>query len=159
MASVMLFNRAEAVKHEHEPVHTPEAPLQRLRRTGKRDYAFEGFEICSSTSHGPGPALWYEINLFRKPIGHYVVDVRFFSKIESMRDRFHVFDADGLDEVASLLESYDPGTDVEPDFNAEDAEMPHAVFVLKTAMLRIRLDEARRQFRDLVGDILHQLDV
>ena len=70
-----------------------------------------------------------------------------------------MFDADDLDEVATILENYDPGTDVEPDLNAENADMPHAVFVLKTATLRIRLYEARRQFRDLVGDNLHQLDV
>ena len=158
MASVMLFNRAEAPKPEHEPA-APEAHMQRLRRTGKRDYAFEGLEICSSTSHSPGPALWYEINLYRKPIGQYVIDVRFFSKSDAMRDRFHVFEADGLDEVASVLEDYEPGSDVEPDFDPTDADMPHAMFVLKTAVLRIRIDEARRQFRDLVGDILHQLDV
>ncbi len=60
-----------------------------------------------------------------------------------MRNRFHVFDANGLDEVATILEGYDLASLVEPDFNAEDADMPHAVFVLKTAMLRIHLDEAR----------------
>jgi hypothetical protein len=158
MASVMLFNRTET-RQEVEPEPTPEIPMQRLRRTGKRDYAFVGYEICSSTSHGPGPSLWYEINLYRKPAGPYVVDVRFFSKMETMRDRFQVFDADSLDEIASVLEAYEPSFDIEPDINPEDADMPHAVFVLKAAMLRIRIDEARRQFRDLVGDILHQLDV
>jgi len=158
MASVMLFNRAE-IRQEVEPEPTPEHQMQRLRRTGKRDYAFTGFEICSSTSHSPGPSLWYEINLFRKPAGPYVVDIRFFSKSESMRDRFNVFDADSLDEVASVLENYDPAFDIEPDVNPEETDLPQAAFVLKTAMLRIRMDEARRQYRDLVGDILHQLDV
>jgi hypothetical protein len=158
MASVMLLNRAETLKPDNEPA-APETPRQRLRRTGKRDYAFEGLEICSSTSHSPGPALWYEINLYRKPIGHYVVDVRFFSKSDAMRDRFHVFEADSLEEVASVLEAYEPGFDIEPDIDPQDADLPHALFVLKAAVLRIRIDEARRQFRDLVGDILHQLDI
>ena len=158
MASVMLFNRTE-LRQEAPAQPSPEAPMQRLRRTGKRDYAFAGIEICSSTSHGPGPSLWYEINLFRKPAGPYVVDVRFYSKSETMRDRFRVFEAESLDEVASVLEGYEPGYDVEADFNPEDSDMPDAVFVLKAAMLRIRIDEARRQFRDLVGDVLHQLDV
>jgi hypothetical protein len=158
MASVMLFSRAEA-RQEVQVEAAPENTTQRLRRSGKRDYAFTGLEICSSTSHGPGPSLWYEINLYRKPTGPYVVDVRFFSKSESMRDRFHAFDADSLDDVASVLESYEPAFDIEPDVNPEDSDMPHALFVLKAAMLRIRIDEARRQFRDLVGDVLHQLDV
>ena len=162
MASVMMFNRSEAPARPEVDSYTPpsgESHSQKLRRTGQRDFAFDGVEVCSSTSHSPGPSLWYEINLYRKNSGHLVVDVRFFSKSDAMRDRFHIFEADGFDEVASVLEAYEPANDIEPDINPEDQDMPPAVFVLKAAVLRIRIDEARRQFRDLVGDVLHQLDV
>ena len=80
MASVMLFNRAQALPHDHEPAPAPEAPMQRLQRTGKRDCGFKRLVICSSTSHGPGPALWCEIILPREPVDHYIVDIWFFSK-------------------------------------------------------------------------------
>jgi hypothetical protein len=163
MASVTMLNRSESPAPPESELTSPsygELRRHTLRRTGQRAFAFEGVEICSSTSHSPGPpAFWYEINLYRRANEQFVVDIRFFSKSDNMRDRFQVVKADGLEEVASILEAYEPAHDIEANVDPEDQDLPASVFALKAATLRMRIDEARRQFRDLVGEVLHQLDI
>jgi len=136
----------------------PEIPKVKLQRTGQRPLVFEGVEVCSATTHSPGPSLWYEINLYRKQSGSLVIDVRFFGKSEDIKDRCRTFFADGLDEVAHVLEGYDPALDIDADIPVHDESVPVSVIALHAAMIRMRLDEARRQFADLSGEILHQLD-
>lgn len=162
MSPVTLFARGEGESPAPEAGLSytfPEAPRIKLRRTGQRPLVFEGTEICSATTHAPGPSLWYEINLYRKKSGQLVVDVRFFSKIEAMKDRFATFFADDLDEVAHVLETYEPAADVTADMPLDDDDVPTAQIAVQAAAVRLRMDEARRQFADLVGEILHQLDV
>ena len=163
MSPVTLFARGDSanfseITESASNVTFTEVPKIRLRRTGKRPFTFDGVEVCSATSHSPGPSLWYEINLYRRANSALVCDVRFFSKVEEMKDRFHVFEADGLSDVIAVLDSYDPATDIGADLNLTDANVPTSEIALHAAVLRMRMDEARRQFSDLVGEILHQLD-
>lgn len=164
MSPVTLFSRDASAQENVEQMAAPISafapiPQVKLHRTGKRPYVFEGVEVCSATTHSPGPSLWYEINLYRKQAGSLVIDVRFFGKADDMKDRFRTFFADGLDEVAYTLETYDPAQDIDADVPVSDELVPVSVIALRAAVIRMRLDEARRQFADLTGEILHQLDV
>jgi hypothetical protein len=164
MAPVTLFSRDLSASDNVEPIAAPhnvfaEAPKVKLQRTGQRPLMFEGVEVCSATTHSPGPSLWYEINLYRKQAGSLVIDIRFFGKPNDMKDRFRTFFADSLEEVAQILESYDPALDINADVPVNDESVPVSVIALHAAVIRMRLDEARRQFADLTGEILHQLDV
>jgi hypothetical protein len=164
MSPVTLFSRTDGDAASADTTGTPftafqDSPRIKLRRTGQRPLVFEGVEVCSATTHAPGPSLWYEINLFRKKAGSIVIDVRFFSKTDAMKDRFATFFADDFDEVAHILESYQPAADVTADIPLDDDGIPTGEIALQAAVVRMRMDEAKRQFADLAGEILHQLDV
>ena len=164
MSPVTLFSRDAPAPDYAEPMSTPinmfaAAPEVKLHRTGQRPYVFEGVEVCSATTHSPGPSLWYEVNLYRKQSSSLVIDGRFFGKPDDMKDHCRTYFADSLDEVAHVLESYDPAMDIDADVPVNDMNVPISTIALHAAMIRMRLDEARRQFADLTGEMLYQLDV
>ncbi|MGF1544579.1 MAG: hypothetical protein ACFB00_08795 [Parvularculaceae bacterium] len=131
----------------------------RLKQTGGRPRQFAGVEICSAMSYVVGPPLWYEINVYQTTEDAFVVEIRMFTKNENERDLFRVIDAVSLEDVFETLETYDPAQDVDASvlrFADDDANV--AELSVSAAALRLRVEEARRQFRDLVGDILYQIE-
>lgn len=154
--NVLYTDMVEAVP----PVQSaPPASRFRIKRSGARPFQFEGTELYSTMSYMPGTPLWYEVNLYRTTDGTFVIDIRMFTKSTDEGDRFTVLTAQNVAEVQEALETYEPAFDVNPgsfDPGAEDT--PIADLALATARLRLRIAEARRQFRDLAGELLYKLD-
>lgn len=153
----------ERLSEAIESFPTPAAPANAtetftLRRTGKRPLAFDGVELCMGMSYVPGTPFWYELNIYRTSLGSFVVAVKFFTKDDGDKDTFRAFQASTFDEVMSILETYDTSQDVRIDVQADDETLSVAELTVKALGLRARLEEARRQFAGLVGQVLYQLD-
>ncbi len=170
MVSVSVFaKQAASLEAAHASVETgmtqprrltshPMMPM-RLRRTGARPLNFVGTEICSATSYAVGPSLWCEINLHATDQDRFVADIRMFFKSENIADVFTVQEAESIDEAVSLLEAFDPGSHLAVDLPIGNLDVPAIEIALKAAELRLRLEEARGQYRDLLGEVLYDLEV
>lgn len=142
-----------------DPANEVEGHSFKLKQTGGRPVQFRGIELCSAMSYVPGTPLWYEINIYKTEESDFVTDVRMFTKDENERDVFRVERSYSLADVFDYLEKYDAANDV--DASSVDLGSSHlsvANLSLSAASLRIRVEEARGQFRDLVGQILYQLE-
>jgi hypothetical protein len=129
-----------------------------LRRTGERPLSFRGREVCSAMSYTPGTPLWYEINVFRTEHDSFIGNVRMFSKSENEKDRFAAYEASSFDEVMFWLENYDPASDIRADLPVASDEVTVAELGLRAAALRMHLAEAKRQYRDLLGEIFFAME-
>jgi hypothetical protein len=169
MVSVSVFaKQAASLEAAHasmeagmmQPQHRLSRPMMpmRLRRTGARPLTFVGTEICSATSHAIGPSLWCEINLHATDQDRFVADIRMFFKSENIADVFTVHEADSIDEAVSILEAFDPASHLVVDLAVGNLEVPAIEIALKAAELRLRLEEARGQYRDLLGEVLYDLE-
>jgi hypothetical protein len=134
------------------------ANLITLRRTGERPLSFQGTEVCSAMSYMPGTPLWYEINVYRSAAESFVANVRMFTKSENDKDRFSAYEASSFDEAMFWLENYDPADDIRADLPLDSSEVPVIELGLKAAAVRMRLSEARRQYRDLLGEIFFAME-
>ncbi len=137
----------------------PQIESYRLKQTGGRPRDISGVELCSAMSFVVGTPLWYEINVYRTVDRGFVVEVKMFTKGENERDMFRLFDAATPADVIETLETYEPSFDIDASsvrFGVEEISV--AELSLSAAALRLRIEEARRQFNDLVGEILFQLD-
>jgi hypothetical protein len=129
-----------------------------LRRTGLRPLAVQSREIASAMSFQPGGApFWYEVNLHQTASGTYLIDIRRFEKSETATDFFRVIEVVDMDAVIETLETFDPAGDIVPkmDLGASRATIELAI---EAASLKLLMLESRRQFQELVGEILHGLD-
>jgi hypothetical protein len=142
-----------------EPVHmgTPDQTFT-LRRSGARPMSFIGSELCSSMSYEPGTPLWYEISVYRTSSRSFVANVKMFSKNEDEKDRFSAYEAESFDEALAWLESYEPANDIRIDLPFDDPGLPAVELGIRAAAASMRLAEARRQYRDLVGEVLFALE-
>jgi len=131
----------------------------KMKRDGKRPLMFDGTELCSAMSYAPGTPLWYEINIVQKLDESFVVEVRMFTKGENERDRFNAYEFSDIESVFEFLENYDTSHDIDCGiFKLSEAGVSAAELGLRSASLRLRMDEARYQFNDLVGQILYELE-
>ncbi|MGF1453881.1 MAG: hypothetical protein ACFB6R_00745 [Alphaproteobacteria bacterium] len=129
-----------------------------LRRTGARPYRFQGTEICSAVGWAEKLAVWHEINIFQSVAGKVIVDVRVFRKSPTERDLFHVEERESIEDAISFLESYDPTQDVLVDIPLDDPAISLAELSLNGIVLRQRIDQTRRQYDALLGDLLHEIE-
>jgi len=129
-----------------------------LRQSGKSPYRFKGAIMATSTGYYCGSRLWYEINLYTKSSGGFVLDLRVFKKSDTDRDLFKVTQLDTVDEIAEYLEHYDPSADVKIPFDASDSDISTSDMAMHAVSLRQSVDEATRDFRALSGDLLFQLN-
>lgn len=132
----------------------------KLRRTGGRAVKFHGTLLCTAMSYQPGLPFWYEISIYRKTTGAFVVAVKMFTRDENQRDLFRVYGADEFEELVDLLEGYDPTIDIDAiELENPGEDVATSLLALKGLGIRLRMEEAKRQFGDLVGEILYELDV
>jgi len=141
-----------------QPVHTGPQSFT-LKCSGRRPMHFEGSELCMAMSYVPGAAFWYEVNIYRTVSDSFVVYIRMFSKSEDVPDLHRVFECGGFEGVVSLLEEYEAANDVRIDVLADDQSVPLPDLVVRAMGLRSRIEDARRQFGALVGQILFDLEV
>lgn len=150
---------SELQNHAEELQSAPPVHSFTLKQTGARPFEFSGTEICSAMSFVPGPPLWYEINVYQTTNRTFVVGVRMFTKSENESDVHRVMEAMSLEDVVGQLESYDPSFDIDASsLRIDDHSVSIAELSLAAITLRQRLEEARRQFKNLVGDILYELE-
>jgi hypothetical protein len=130
-----------------------------LRRTGMRPFSVSARQLASAMSYQPGGApFWYELNLFETEDGGHLIDIRRFDKGEGSSDLFRVIEVFGIESVMETLESFDPACDIVPKINLEIARST-VELAIEAASLKLAMLESRRQFRELVGEILHALEV
>jgi hypothetical protein len=129
-----------------------------LRRSGARPMNFVGAELCSAMSYEPGTPLWYEVNVFRTAARSYVANVKMFTKSEDEKDRFSAYETESFDEALSWLESYEPANDIRIDLPFDRSDVPPVELGIRAAAASMRLAEARRQYRDLIGEVLFALE-
>jgi hypothetical protein len=130
-----------------------------LKRSGARPLAFDGMLIAEASSHTAGTRMWYEINLFRSDAGGYVAEVKLFLKPVEQKD---VFRAEAFADLATMtdwLEAHDPAHDAVVDRETADSQVPLVVAALGAVKMRQAVDEARREYRYLVGELLYALGV
>jgi hypothetical protein len=148
----------------HGPGHNASTVMEQiqtfnLRRSGKRPLSFKGTELCSAMSFTVGTPFWYEVNIFQKVDETFVVEIKIFTKSDNDRELFHAHEISTFSDVFEYLENYDPVCDVDAgpvDFAMRTKSI--AEIGLQAAALRLKIDEARRQFGDLVGQILYALE-
>jgi hypothetical protein len=131
-----------------------------LRCTGSRSRVFNGSLLCSAISYVPGNAFWYEISLYREVSGSLVAAIKRFTHDEAGIDLFRVFDAEDFDALVSILEGYEPANDIDASLvGVDDMSVSGSEVALRAVGLRLRIEESRRQYGDLVGEMLYQLAV
>ena len=162
MSSVNIFMQDEMMAEPSvaAPPSTPELfqPIRHtLRRTGMRPYVFDGSEVAHAMSYMPGSPLWYDVTLYRAGVGKFVVSVKLYYKDSNLPDRFSCHELATLDDVASFLESYDASEDVHPSVPMEVTTMTASEFAMHVGLLKLKIEEARAQFRDVAGEILYSL--
>jgi hypothetical protein len=140
------------------PMASEGSEIFHLRCTGSRSRVFSGQLMCSAISYIPGNAFWYEISLYHQNSGAYVVTIKRFTHDEEGIDLFRVFDADDMDSLVSTLEDYEPADDFDASqLGIDDMTASANIVALRAVGLRLKIEEARRQYGDLVGEILYQL--
>lgn len=164
MSQYSTVERVGAVERLQAAVEAGVSPMASstqsytLRRSGKRPLFFEGSELCMAMSYVPGTAFWYEVNIYRTTAESFVVYVRLFTKREGENDLHRVLECETFEDVMHFLETYDAAEDVRVDVLADDESAPLSELVVRAMALRARIEDARRQFRGLVGQILFDLD-
>ncbi len=133
------------------------APVQALKRTGRRPLLFNGQTIATLCGVTPALPFWYELNVHRTVIGSYVTDVRLFHKSPDHHDLFWVEEHDEMDGVVAYLERYDPSGDISVPREMATRAGSAAELALRTARLQMQVDAITQHYRALVGELLHTL--
>lgn len=133
------------------------ADLVTLKRGGARPLSFRGTELCMAMSFVPGAPNWYEIDVWRTVEQRFVLAIKQFFRDENEIDQVHAWEFESFDAVMAHLEAYDPAEDVRVDVDP-GAAMSLPELAAHAFALRARAEEARRQFRGLVGEILYDLE-
>ncbi len=133
------------------------APMQALKRTGRRPLLFNGTTVATMCGVTPALPFWYELNVHRTVIGSYVSDIRLFHKSPDLHDLFWVEEHDELEAVVSYLERYDPAGDVGVPREMTTRAGSPAELALWTARLQMQVDAITQHYRALAGELLHTL--
>ena len=133
------------------------APVQTLKRTGRRPLLFNGTTVATVCGVTPALPFWYELNVHRTVIGSYVTDVRLFHKSPDLPDLFWVEEHDELDGTVAYLERYDPAGDVSVPRELATRAASAAELALWTARLQMQVDGITQHYRALAGELLHRL--
>ncbi len=142
---------------EARPVARSNPSVFTLRKSGSRPVSFSGRHAGFSSGYRAGTPLWHELNLYQTDDGHYVADIRVFSKAQGSRDQFHVMVADSVEEALQFFEAYDPRGDVQAEFDVSDPELAPAELMVHAATLKYRIAEASSQYKAVLASFLHQL--
>ncbi|MEO0820313.1 MAG: hypothetical protein AAF074_07795 [Pseudomonadota bacterium] len=129
-----------------------------LQRRGLRPLTFSGSELCMAMSFIPGNPFWYELNVYRTNMGKFVASVDLYYRDGNGLERKHAWECDSFADVMDSLEQYDAGNDVSVSMLPDDPSLSLGDLAAHAFAMRARVEEARRQFGFLVGELLHDLD-
>ena len=133
------------------------APLQLLKRTGERRYAFNGQILATVCGIERILPFWYEINVYRSVIGTYVSDIRLFGKGEDIVDVFRVAEHNDIDELRDHLGRYDPHYDLPP-IRCGGSPQSSAALMLRAIEIRADMQRISEHYRVTVSALLDVLD-
>jgi len=128
-----------------------------IARFGQKPLAFNGVEMAMAMNFTPKAPCWYEIALYRTADSRFVLAVKLFYTGEET-DISRAWEFDSYDAAVTHLEEFDPADDVRVDVQPDDPSLSLPEMAAHALALRARATEARRQYRALVGEILHTLD-
>ncbi len=130
-----------------------------IKRVGAKPLRFHGAELAMSMSFVPGAPCWYEIQLFRTNDQRFIAAVKLFFRDEGEQDVIRAWEFDDFGGLVAHLESFDPADDVRVDVQPDDPTLSLPEMAAHALALRARAAEARRQYKSLLGEILHDLNV
>lgn len=129
-------------------------PIQSLRRTGQRPYAFNGAAVATVCGVTPLLPYWYELNLHRTVLGTCVSDVRLFNKSADQADVFRVVEHDDLNAASDYFERYDPSADIAPPAELLIPGSSNTQLALHTARLQMQVNQLTDHYRAMAGALL-----
>lgn len=147
----------QAMRDELNKAFGPRHKL--LKRSGMRPLAFDGVLIAEANSHCPGTTMWYEINIYRKDAGGFVAEVKLFLKAAEQKDAFRAQVFDDVSAMSAWLESHDPADNAVVNIETAGGDVPLVVAALGAIRMRQAMEEARREYRYLVGELLFELGI
>jgi hypothetical protein len=158
MASVHIVQQPRTAQQGRklEPLKSSDNAFVVVRRTGLPPLRFSGERMLGEASRGTKLALNYEINLFRRSKGGYVVETKCVKKPGGTKDMFRAEQCATIGEVMNWIEQYDPRYDMEPDFKVEDSR-PTVELVLEAVALRQKIDELRAEYESVSTSVLETL--
>lgn len=146
---------------------TPEPPAARvpamvqaftLKRSGAKPLVIQGSELAMGMSFSPSAPSWYEINLYRTQDQRFVAAVKLFYRDADKADIGHAWEFDDFAAAVAHLEAFDPAADVRVEVDPDDAALSLPEMAAHALSLRAKAAEARRQYRTLLGEVLHDLE-
>jgi hypothetical protein len=162
MSSLNILNRQ--LENEFVPLPSSKAkrsqaslPVIHLRRSGMAPIKFAGQNLLMATSYCTGPSLWHEVNVYKGSAEAFAVDIRTFFKREGERDVFFAAECGSLEEAIMIIEGHDATSAIAMNSRMASIETPLHEVVMDAVYLRLRIEEARRQYSDLVGEVLYDL--
>jgi hypothetical protein len=129
-----------------------------LKRVGQKPLSFMGVETAMAMSFMPGAPSWYEINLYKTSDGGVVAAVKLFHRDEDAADLCRAWEFSDLGAAVSHLESFDPAADIRVDVEPDDPALSLPEMAAHALALRAKAEEARRQYRTILGELLHDLE-
>jgi hypothetical protein len=154
------MNPMQQYAEKPETMPAPEAMAMSfsLKRVGAKPLSFHGSELAMVMNFSPTAPSWYEIAIYRTTEQRFVAVVKLFYSSSEEQDVARAWEFDDFGAVVTHLEAYDPADDVRVDVQPDDPSLSLPEMAAHALALRARAAEARRQYRALLGEILHELE-
>ncbi len=139
-------------------VRQPSASLISLKRVGQKPLTFHGVETAMAMSFMPGAPSWYEITLYKAADGRIIAAVKLFHRDEDAADLCRAWEFGEIGAAVSHLEAFDPAADIRVDVEPDDPSLSLPEMAAHALALRAKAAEARRQYRTILGELLHDIE-
>jgi hypothetical protein len=136
---------------------TGEPRRHEIRRDGLSPIVFEGHLLAEATSRIPSSRIWYDIAAYARMDGGFVMGMQVCRQGGGERDILWARQFPTVTDLSVYLETHDPARDVMPADDLTDGKIATAEAMIRAVGLRQRIDEARRAYQSVVGDLLTEL--
>jgi len=127
------------------------------KRTGNPPLRYKGLLLSNETGYRAGTSLWYEIYVYQRMNGGYVVQVICFYKDASKSDFYETRQCKTLGDVFDYLETYDTNSEITSDKPVSDENISVCELTLHGIELRQRMQEAKIEYRHTAGMVFDAL--
>jgi hypothetical protein len=127
-----------------------------VRRLGAPPLRFSGELLFSEIGYRVGPSLWYEINVYRRAKGGYVLETKCLKKDAMQKDILRAEQCATIGDVMRLIENYNTAPDVDASLEIA-SKMATAELVLHAVVLRQKMDEAANEYGQVAMVLLETL--
>jgi hypothetical protein len=161
MASVSILSKTKSAFHDQDDASGAVSGAMgevTLRRNGARPISFTGSEIASSSSFSAGQSLWYQIHLYKTNENSFIAAIQMGAQSGLEHSSYSAYTCSNLEELVNVLENYDAAHDISANIDLE-GDISAAELALEAASLRLKIEEARRQYGEVVGEVLCKIDI